>query len=70
MSLVGWILGLGTIIIILLIISFVFWLIMFIDAVKKRDALWIVLFIFCAFTGFLSGIIATIYYFVAYKRQI
>jgi hypothetical protein len=68
MNIFAWILGLGAVVIILLIISYVFWLLMFIDAVKKRDILWIFLFIFCFFTGFLSGIIATIYYFVAYRH--
>ena len=62
------ILGLGFFIIILIILSYIFWLVMFIDALKRRDILWIILFIFCFFTGFLSGIIAIIYYFVAYKK--
>lgn len=72
MSLLAWILGLGALLIILLIlliISFVFWLVMLLDAVKRKDTGWIILFVFCAITGVLSGIIATIYYFVAYKHH-
>ncbi len=66
------ILGMGiaaiAFLIILLIVEYVFWLFMFIDAVKKRDTLWIALFAFSFITGFLSGILATIYYFVVYKK--
>jgi hypothetical protein len=72
MGLLETLLGVGAVvlvlIIILLIAGYIFWLWMFIDALKKRDTLWIVLFIFCFFTGFLGGLIATIYWFVEYKK--
>ena len=69
MGIIGWIIGMGAVIIILTIIGYIFWLFMFIDALKRRDTLWILLFILSFFTGFLSGILATIYYFVIYKSQ-
>ncbi len=56
------------ILIIILIIEYVFWLFMLIDAIKKRDVLWICLFAFSFITGFLSGVLALIYYFVEYKK--
>lgn len=56
-------------VVILGILGFIFWLWMFIDALKHRDILWIVLFVFCFFTGFLQGIIAIIYYFVVYRNR-
>lgn len=55
--------------VILAILSYVFWLWMFIDAVKKRDTMWILLFVVSFLTGFLSGIIAFIYYMVVYKKK-
>jgi hypothetical protein len=62
------ILGLGAFVLIILVIGYIFWLWMFIDCLKKRDILWITLFIFCFFTGFLSGLIATLYYYIVYKK--
>lgn len=72
MGLIETILGLGiffvVVLIILAVLSYVFWLVMFIDALKRRDMLWIALFIFCALTGVLSGIIAAVYYWEVYKK--
>lgn len=68
MGIIAAILGMGMFFVFLIILGYIFWLCMFIDALRRRDVLWIVLFIFCFFTGFLSGIIALIYYFVAYNR--
>jgi hypothetical protein len=68
MDLLAAILGLGTFVLIILVIGYIFWLWMFIDALKKRDILWIALFIFCFFTGFLSGLIATLYYYIVYRK--
>lgn len=61
--------GLVVLLIISLILGFVFWLWMFIDVLKKRDTLWIVLFVLSALTGFLGGLLATIYYFVEYRKK-
>ena len=73
MDWIAFIVGLGVIaviaIIIFLVLSYLFWIWMFIDAVKKRDVMWIVLFVVSALTGFLSGVLATIYYFVEYKKK-
>jgi hypothetical protein len=69
MSFISFILSLGVFVLILLFLSAIFWMFMFIDALKRRDILWIVLFIFCFFTGFLSGVIAIIYFFVVYKAK-
>ena len=68
MGLLAIILGMGLVVIILLILGYLFWLWMIIDALKKRDTLWIALFIVSFFTGFLSGIIATLYYIIVYKK--
>lgn len=70
MGLLGFILGMGSVMMIVLILSYVFWLFMFVDALKKRDILWIALFAFSFFTGFLSGILAALYYFIVYKKNI
>ncbi|NOZ80791.1 MAG: hypothetical protein GXP63_03900 [DPANN group archaeon] len=69
MSLIAWLASFGIIIVILIILGYIFWLVMFIDALKRRDTLWILLFVLSFFTGFLNGILATIYYFVVYKPQ-
>lgn len=54
-------------ILVLVVLSYIFWVVMFVDALKKRDLLWIALFIFSFFTGFLSGLLALIYYFAEYR---
>jgi hypothetical protein len=69
MDIIAFILGLGIFIIIILVVEYLFWLWMFIDALRKRDILWITLFILSFFTGFLSGVIATLYYVIAYKKS-
>ena len=68
-TLIGAGIALLVFLIILAIISYIFWLWMFIDAVKKRDNMWIILFIVSFLTGFLSGVIAGIYYIVEYKKK-
>lgn len=68
-TLLGIGIGLLVLLVILLIAGFVFWLWMFIDVLKKRDTMWIVLFVVSALTGFLSGLLATIYYFVEYRKK-
>jgi hypothetical protein len=68
-ALMGVGIGLVVLLVVLLIAGFIFWLWMFIDALKKRDTLWIALFIFSFLTGFLGGLMATIYYFVVYTKK-
>ena len=66
------IIGMGLFIIFALILlyllSWVFWFIMFVHALSNRDWMWAIFFIVCALTGFLQWAIALIYYFVAYGR--
>ena len=54
---------------IVLIIGYVFWVWMFIDALTRRDTLWIALFIISFLTGFLPGIMASVYYYTVYKKE-
>lgn len=64
--------GLAGVILLLVFLSiaaWVFWIVMFIDALKHRDTLWIVLFILSFFTGFLSAVLSTIYFFLEYRRH-
>lgn len=68
MSLFSWAMSFGGTYLVLLIFSYIFWLVMIIDAVKQKDIPWIVAFVLCAFTGFLSVIVSAIYYISAYKR--
>jgi hypothetical protein len=73
MALMESLLGLGIGLVVLLLVSiianFVFWLWMLVDALRKRDTLWIALLIFSFFTGFLSGLMATVYWFVVYRKR-
>ncbi|MBI4450586.1 hypothetical protein HY642_01300 [Candidatus Woesearchaeota archaeon] len=52
---------------ILLLIGYVFWLRMFVDAMKQRDTQWIMLFALSFFTGLLPGVIAAVYYAEVYR---
>ena len=52
---------------IILLIGLLFWAWMFHDALKTRDTLWIILFIFCFLTGVGQSIIAIVYYFLVYR---
>lgn len=73
MALLEAILGLGIGIVLLIIVlalaCYLFWLWMFIDALARRDTLWIALFIVCFFVAGLSGIIAFVYYITVYKKN-
>ena len=59
--------GLLVILIVFIILSYLFWLWMFIHALGERDTLWITLFVLSFFTGLLEGILASIYYFQVYR---
>ncbi|MFH0817638.1 MAG: hypothetical protein V1909_03305 [Candidatus Micrarchaeota archaeon] len=61
--------GLGIGVIILIVLSYLFWLWMFIEALKKRDTLWIALFIIAFLTGFLSWLVPLLYYFIEYRKK-
>ena len=54
---------------ILILIGYLFWVWMFMDALAHRDVMWIVLFAFSFFTGFLPGVIAAVYYTTVYRRE-
>lgn len=68
MSLFSWAMGFGGTYLVLLIFSYIFWLVMLIDAVKQKDVPWMVAFVLCAFTGLLSVIVSSIYFIVSYKK--
>jgi hypothetical protein len=51
------------------VVSFIFWLNMLTDALKKRDALWIALLVVGFFSGVLSGLFAAIYYEIMYTDE-
>jgi fructose-specific phosphotransferase system IIC component len=69
----GVLVGLITLMIVLLIvfevISFIFWLNMLTDALKKRDTLWIALLIVGFLSGVLSGLFAALYYEIMYMDE-
>ena len=50
------------------ILLFVFWLWMFIEALKKRDTLWIILFLVGILTGIFGLLFALFYYFLEYEK--
>ena len=60
-----WIFGVFTIGILL----FVFWLWMFIEALKKRDVLWIILFLVGIWTVLFGLLFALLYYFLEYETD-
>ena len=65
---IGAILTIGLVLIILLLIwGYVFSIWMFIDALEKRDILWITLFVISFFTGILPSILSTVYYYSVSK---
>jgi hypothetical protein len=53
--------------IVLAVVSFLFWLNMLTDALKKRDVLWISLLVAGFLSGVLSGLFSTLYYEIMYK---
>lgn len=69
MEVIGILLELGAILIILMLIGFMFWMWMFIDALKKRDMMWVALFVVSLMTGALSGLVAGLYYLIVYKKN-
>ena len=60
--------ALGAVWLVLLLIGYVFWVRMAIDAVRQGDTLWMTLFAFSFFTGYLPGIVALAYYYRVYHR--
>ncbi|MBI5798086.1 hypothetical protein HZA98_04250 [Candidatus Woesearchaeota archaeon] len=55
--------------IILGVLTLIFWIWMFADAIKKKDTAWIILLIIALFTGFFALVFALIYYFTLYKKN-
>lgn len=53
----------------LIILSYGFWLWMFIHAVKQRKTAWIILLLISLIKWFLPGITALIYFFAVYLRK-
>jgi len=51
------------------ILLFIFWLWMFIEALKKRDTLWIILFLVGVITGIFGLLFALLYYFLEYEKN-
>ncbi len=55
--------------VILEIASLYFWLAMLIDALKKKDTMWIALLIVGFLTGALCGLLAVLYYELMYRDE-
>lgn len=51
------------------LLLFIFWLWMFIEAIKNRNMLWIILLVVGIFTGILGIVFAVVYYFMEYKKK-
>ncbi|HIH14975.1 MAG TPA: hypothetical protein HA360_00395 [Nanoarchaeota archaeon] len=51
------------------LLLFLFWLWMFIEALKKRDTMWIILFLVGLFTMMFGWIFALLYYFLEYEKN-
>jgi len=61
-------LGLGVLWLLAILLGYLFWFVMFFDALRRRAAIWIVLFVMSFFTGILPGFLALAYFFLAYKN--
>ena len=54
---------------ILALLALLLWLWMLVEALKRRDVLWIVLLLFSLFTGFLVPLFAFLYYLLEYEKR-